>query len=107
MPQNINLPTKQVIDFNEAIKKRGIKTDLEYWDKHKHIDLAILSARIFIEVDGIQHLTNAEQIIRDFKRDHYSDGDDFNTIRIPNELLKTHLEEIADAITEVVKQRQK
>lgn len=99
------IPTKQVNELGEALQKRGIAIVLEHSDGHKHVDIAILSAKIFIEVDGIHHLTDPEQIIRDFKRDHFSDGDDFDTIHIPNELLKTHLEQIANAIAEVVKKR--
>jgi very-short-patch-repair endonuclease len=99
------IPTKQVNELGEALQKRGIGVVLEHSDGHKHVDIAILSAKIFIEVDGIHHLTDPEQIIRDFKRDHFSDGDDFDTIHIPNELLKTHLDQIADAITKVVEKR--
>ena len=50
--------------------------------------------------------TDPKQIKADFKRDHYSDGDDFNTIRIPNELIDEYSEKIADAIAEVVRKRQ-
>jgi very-short-patch-repair endonuclease len=99
------IPTKQVNELGEALRKRGIAIILEHSDGHKHVDIAILSAKIFIEVDGIHHLTDPEQIIRDFKRDHFSDGDDFDTIHIPNELLKTHLDQIVDAITKVVEKR--
>ena len=99
------IPTKQVNELGEALQKRGIAIVLEHSDGHKHVDIAILSAKIFIEVDGIHHLTDPEQIIRDFKRDHFSDGDDFDTIHIPNELLKTHLDQIVDAITKVVQKR--
>ena len=31
------IPTPQVKALDEALKKRGIKTDLEHWDHHKHI----------------------------------------------------------------------
>ncbi len=102
---NNQIPTPQVKDLGEALRKRGVSVILEHSDGHKHVDIAILNARIFIEVDGIQHLTDANQIMRDFKRDHFSDGDDFDTIHIPNEVIKTHLEQIADAIAEVVKKR--
>jgi len=99
------IPTKQVNKLGEVLQKRGIGIVLEHSDGHKHVDIAILSAKIFIKVDGIHHLTDPDQIIRDFKRYHFSDGDDFDTIHIPNELLKTHLEQIADAITTVVHKR--
>lgn len=103
---NMNpIPTRLVYELGGALQKRGIEIILEHSDGHKHVDIAILAAKIFIEVDGIHHLTDPEQIIRDFKRNHFSDGDDFDTIHIPNELLKTHLDQIADAITKVVAQR--
>ena len=61
-----------------------METKLEHWDNHKHIEIAILDAKIYIEVDGLQHYTDPEEIKRDFKRNHFSDGDDFKTIHIQN-----------------------
>ncbi|OGY90281.1 MAG: hypothetical protein A2677_01420 [Candidatus Komeilibacteria bacterium RIFCSPHIGHO2_01_FULL_52_14] len=106
MQKNSPKPTKEVTSLVKALENKGIKVECEYWDGHKHIDIGILSAKIYIEIDGLQHYTNADQIKRDFKRDHFSDGDDFRTIHIPNELIKEHLEKIADAISQVVVERQ-
>lgn len=89
----------------EALIKRGMNAQLEYSDGHKTVDIAVLSARLFIEVDGIQHFTNSEQIIRDFKRNHYSDGDDFSTFYVTNQLIDKYLDEIADALVKVIKER--
>jgi very-short-patch-repair endonuclease len=89
----------------EALIKRGINATLEYSDGHKTVDIAVLNAHIYIEVDGIQHFTDSEQIIRDFKRNHYSDGDDFNTFYVTNQIIDLYLEEVADAITRVVERR--
>ncbi len=88
-----------------ALKERGIDSETEYFDGHKHVDIAIRSARIYIEVDGIQHFTNPEQIMRDFKRSHYSDGDDFSTFYVTNQIIETHLNEVADAIAKVVEMK--
>lgn len=99
-------PTKQTNILNEALKKRGIETKTEHWDGHKHIDIAILESKIYIEIDGLHHFTKPEQIKADFKRSHFSDKADFDTIHIPNPLIETHLEEIADALAEVIKERQ-
>src|SRR3989344_663063 len=98
-------PTPQVKKLNEVLKQKGVKTDLEHWDHHKHIDIAILNSKIYIEVDGLSHYVNPEQIKRDFKRDHFSDGDDFRTIHITNQLIDTHVDEIAEAISEIVKEQ--
>ena len=97
--------TKQTRSLNDALLKRGVQSQLEYFDGHKHIDIAIPNAKIYIEVDGLHHYVDPKQIKSDFKRDHFSDGDDFNTIRIPNEIIEKHLEAIAEAIVQIVKER--
>lgn len=97
------IPTKQAVDLYEALRARGIDAILEYSDGFKTVDIAILSAHIYIEVDGLHHFTDPEQIIRDFKRNHFSDGDDFNTFYVTNQLIDKYLDKIANALTEVVK----
>lgn len=89
----------------EALVKSGIDATSEYWDGHKHIDIAIKNAQIFIEVDGLHHYTDPRQIEADFKRDHFSDGDHYNTIRIPNIIIDQHLNKVVSAIKRVVDKR--
>lgn len=96
------IPSKHAQRLYDALCKRNLKAELEYWDGHKTVDIAILEPKIYIEVDGIHHFTDATQILRDFKRYHYSDGDDFNTFYVTNQIIDTHLEEVADALTKVV-----
>jgi very-short-patch-repair endonuclease len=86
-----------------ALKQRGINSITEYFDGHKRIDVAIPDANLYIEVDGIQHLNDPQQMLRDFKRDYYSNSDGFFTLHVHNDDLKNHLNSIADAITEVVR----
>ena len=86
-----------------ALNKRGIESITEYPDGHKSIDIAIPAARLYIEVDGVQHLNNPDQIITDFKRDYYSNKDGFYTLHIHNDDIKNHLNSIADAIADVVR----
>lgn len=95
--------TKYARLLYSALAKRGIESVTEYRDGHKTIDIAILPARLYIEVDGVQHLNNPEQIITDFKRDYYSEKEGFFTLHIHNDDIKNHLNSIADAIAEVVK----
>jgi len=99
------IPTKYTQMLFNNLKKRGVNPQLEYFDGHKTVDIAILDAKIFIEIDGLHHYTRPEQIKADFKRNHFSDGDDFDTFHVPNELIKNHLDEIADGIVEVIKER--
>ena len=88
-----------------ALAQRGIKSITEYTDGLKTIDIAILPARLYIEVDGVQHLNNPEQIITDFKRDYYSESEGFYTLHIHNDDIKNHLNSIADAIAEIVREK--
>lgn len=98
-------PTKQTLLLIEALKRGGVDVKQEHWDGHKHIDIAILDSKIYIEIDGLHHYTSPEQIKADFKREHYSDENGFDTIHIPNPLIETHLEEISKAIIDIVKER--
>jgi very-short-patch-repair endonuclease len=98
--------TKQTGMLSEALKQKGIRHICEYSDGHKHVDIGIPYVKIFIEIDGLYHYTDPKQIKADFKRDHYSDGDDFDTIRIPNEIIEEYLEPIAHAIAQIVKERE-
>lgn len=100
--ENTYTITKQALALYEALMKKGIQATKEHWDGHKHIDIAILPAKLFIEVDGLHHFTNPSQIEADFKRDHFSDGDDFDTIRIPNIIIDKYLIEVVEAIKNVV-----
>jgi len=97
--------TKYTVELSEALKKRAIKHTCEYDDGHKHVDIGIPDAKIYIEIDGLQHYTDPKQIKADFSREYFSDIKGFDTIHIPNELIKNHLEEIAHAIAQVVKER--
>ena len=107
MPNQKLIMTKQVKALNKSLQEKGISTELEYWDGHKHIDIAILSSKIYIEVDGLHHFTDPRQIEADFKRNHYSNGDDFDTIHIPNIIIDHYLNEVVEAILKVIKNRKK
>ena len=98
-----NIPTKQAISLAFALRKRGVRLITEHYDGHKTIDIFIPKARLYIEIDGLQHYTNPEQFIADLKRDHYSDDEKFFTKHISNQLIETHLEEITEAIYQIVK----
>ncbi len=94
-------PTKQVLKLADALTKRGVEFQMEYWDGHKHIDIYIPKDNLYIEVDGVHHVTNHKQIIADFNRDYFSFKDGYFTKRITNELIDEHAEEIADAIAHI------
>lgn len=96
--------TKQTLELADALRKRGLYPELEHWDGHKHVDMFIPKARIYIEIDGAQHDVKAKQVVADFNRDYFSHKEGFFTKHITNEEIKEHLELIADAIVFVVKE---
>jgi very-short-patch-repair endonuclease len=98
--------TREAQDLKEALEKLGIRVLVEVNDGHKHIDLAIPSARINIEVDGNKHLIDAHQILSDLKRSHYSDDLGYDTIHISNEAIHSSLGGIASALAEATKIRE-
>ncbi len=98
--------TKQSRLLWAALKERGIDGQTEYWDGHKHVDIAILPAKLYIEVDGIQHFRNLNQAIADLKRDDYSDQGGFRTIRISNDVIRQDVNMVADEIARQARERQ-
>ncbi|MDD5749873.1 MAG: DUF559 domain-containing protein [Patescibacteria group bacterium] len=101
---NIKSTPQETKLFNSLLEK-GVDAKLQHWDGHKHIDIAILEVKIYIEVDGSHHLTIVQQIEKDFIRDSYSKESGFDTIHIPNSEIDHNLERIANAIAKVVKFR--
>ena len=94
-------PTKYTKDLAEALIAKGLEVELEHWDGHKHIDIYIPKGAIYVEIDGLQHVTNPLQIEEDFLRNYYSDLEKFRTIHIPNQLIPGYKEKIAEAIFKV------
>jgi len=100
-------PTEEAKMLRDALKKRGVLVYIELYDGFKHVDLALPKARLDVEVDGIQHLTDPHQIVADLARGHYSHKDGYDTMHIMNETLHKHIEKIADALAEASKIRDK
>jgi very-short-patch-repair endonuclease len=105
MKKNIPTPTKHVLALSDALQKRGVVVELEHWDGHKHVDMYFPDAKIYIEIDGLQHYTDPKQFSADLMRDHYSGSESYFTKHISNQLVETHLDQIADSIAQVVKER--
>ena len=96
-------PTKEALLLNEELNKAGILTELEHWDGHKHVDIYVPSGKLYIEIDGLSHYTNVNQISSDFRRDHYSEVEGFKTFRIPSMVVSMKLKELTAAILEILK----
>src|SRR3989338_3902796 len=85
--------TPEAIKLFKALKSRGVPAELEKFDGFKHIDIAIVEAKVNIEVDGMQHNFNHNQALQDLKRTFHSFKKGYVTLRVPNRLIQQKLEE--------------
>jgi len=96
--------TPQSITLYLELLKRGIQAELEKFDGHKTIDIAVTRTKINIEVDGKHHSYSPKQAIADLRRTYYSFLKGYYTIRIPNTLIETNLNEAADLVAEMLEE---
>lgn len=92
--------TDASISLYFALRLRGVPAELEKHDGFKTIDIAVPDAKVNIEVDGEHHNKNSQQAMRDLDRTLYAYKKGFLTLRIPNSLVKSNLDQAADKITE-------
>lgn len=92
--------TRETILLFLSLKKNGVPAELEKYDGHKTIDIAVTDAKVNIEVDGVHHNKDSKQALADLKRTFYAFKKGFLTLRIPNSLVKNELEETANYITD-------
>ncbi len=95
----------QELRLSDALKRLDIQHKLEYWDGHKTIDIAILWANLYIELEGLQHGFNARQMSADDDRDAHSQKEGFYTKRIYNDLVDKDVERLASAIARLSRKR--
>ena len=86
----------------EALKGRGINCEFEFYDGFKHVDIAIPQAKLYIEIDGSHHSTDATQLSKDLKRDELSNKDGYRTKHYTNKELAENFTKIVDALVEVI-----
>lgn len=98
-------PTKEANRLANELSKLGHKTELEKWDGHKHIDIAVTKAKLNIEIDGSYHNYRADIALRDLERTYYSLEKGFVTIRIPNSLVRYRLPQTVDYLDKILKCR--
>ena len=95
-------PTKEALLLRDCLEARGIEVVLQHWDGHKHVDLYIPKAKLYIEIDGMQHYTNPKQIMSDIERDYWSYQDGFKTFRVPSFVVLTEGRRIAKSIEQLL-----
>lgn len=96
----MNKSSGYTFNLMKKLKRLGVRFIPEFFDGHKHVDIRIPKAKMDIEVDGDQHLTDATQIVADVERSHYSDVGGFVTVHIPNDEIKKNAGGVASAIAE-------
>lgn len=94
----IQFTTQETFDLYIALKQRNVPAEIEKSDGYKTIDIAIVEARVNIEVDGGHHNFNPNQALSDLQRTYHSFLKGYLTLRIPNSLVRFHLQETADMI---------
>jgi hypothetical protein len=78
--------TGLAIDLYLTLKSRSYPVALEYWDGHKHVDIA-LPGKLYIEVNG-PYQNSRSQIITDLRWTVFSLEKNIPTIIIPNSMLE-------------------
>ena len=99
---NPNRITPEARALHKALVEEGVPAELEKWDGYKHIDIAIPEAKINIEVDGLPHNFDSEKALQDLKRTYYSFKKGYFTLRIPNSVIREHLDEVVDWVIEIL-----
>ena len=94
-----NYSTKETINLYFSLRDRGVPAKLEKFDGYKAVDIAVIEARVNIEVDGVRQVNNADEAFADLQRTFYSFKKGFLTLRIPSVLVKQNLNQTADYVT--------
>ena len=98
MPNNV--PTEHENKLVEALRRRGVELEVHHYDGHKHVDIYIPKDNLYIEVDGMHHITRPDRIISDFNRDYFSFKEGFFTKHITNEAIDTTVSNSAKPLEE-------
>jgi very-short-patch-repair endonuclease len=98
--------TPQALRLSRALNNLDVKHDLEYDDGYKHVDIAIESAKLYLELDGTQHAFSPKQMCADDERDRHSQRDGYYTKRISNAWVDQNVDRLAASIAILVNKRQ-
>jgi very-short-patch-repair endonuclease len=100
------IPTREEKLLADYLRAYGWPLEIEHYDGFKHVDIAILERRVYIEVDGQHHCSDPVQALADLKRAYYSFKNGFVTLRIPNALVRDDatIEQTASFINEFLRE---
>ncbi|MET0464247.1 MAG: hypothetical protein ABW007_13875 [Chitinophagaceae bacterium] len=92
--------SRETVKLYFLLKKRGIAVELEKDDRQNSIDIAIVNAKVNIEVDKPQTSYNRAKAIDELKRRYYSFEKGYYTLQIPNALVAYDQEDAVSFIEE-------
>ena len=99
--------TPESIKLSKALKDLEVEHKLETFDGHKHVDISIESAKLYIELDGSQHGLSSKQMLADDERDKHSLKEGYYTKRIPNAWVNQNPHRLANSIKTLTEKRQR
>lgn len=99
--------TPEAIKLSKALRDLEVEHELEVYDGHKHVDIAIKSAKLYIELDGSQHGLSSKQMLADDDRDAHSMQSGYSTKRIPNAWVNQNPHRLANSIRSLAQKREK
>jgi very-short-patch-repair endonuclease len=99
--------TPHALKLSKALNNLRIEHKLEHGDGFKHVDIAIEFARLYVELDGSQHVLSPKQMLADDERDKHSLKAGFITKRIPNNAIEMDVDSVATGIAMLAHKRYK
>lgn len=97
--------TPEALRLSRALRDLEVEHTLEAYDGHKHVDIAIESAKLYIELDGSQHGFSSKQMLADDERDKHSLKAGYATKRIPNSGVNRNADKLALSIARLADKR--
>jgi hypothetical protein len=94
--------TDHAISLYFALKECGVSAELEKHDGFKSIDIAVVKAKVNIEVDGSHHNRDSRQALADLRRTFHSFKKGYFTLRIPNSLIESRFDETVEMVLDIV-----
>ncbi len=99
---NTNQIPREAAILYYGLIQAGVKPMLAWWDGKNTVDLAVSRVKLNIEVDSGYESLSHEQALNDLEASHALLQNGFTTIRIPNFLIRNHLQEIVMNIVGII-----
>ncbi len=99
LKEKLDETSQETICLYLSLRTRNVPAVLEKSERDNTTDIAVASAKVNIEVDGPQYLSNPNQALYDLQKTYQTFKKGYLTLRIPHMLVKKNLDETADYIT--------